>query len=58
MNRLKESKFSKNLIEILFLIHFEYFNNIIMSNIDSKNFRNIPYRFNIKSSIQVLVKLV
>jgi hypothetical protein len=51
MNYLKKSEFNKNLIEILFLIYFECFNNIIISNIDSKNFRNIPYRFNIKLNI-------
>jgi hypothetical protein len=55
---LKESEFNKNLVEILFLIYFEYFNNMIISNIDSKDFRNIPYKFNIKSNIQILVKLV
>jgi hypothetical protein len=38
--------------------NFECFNNIIIFNINSKDFRNIPYRFSIKSSIQVLIKLV
>jgi hypothetical protein len=58
MNRLRESEFNKNLIEILFLIYFECFSNAIISNIDFKDFRNISYRFSIKSSIQVLIKLV
>jgi hypothetical protein len=58
MNRLKESEFNKNLVEILFLIYFEYLSNTIIFDIDSKNFRNTPYKFSIKSSIQILIKLV
>jgi hypothetical protein len=31
---------------------------MIIFNIDFKDFRNIPYKFNIKSNIQVFVKLI